>query len=82
MLIIHKIKIGWEKSKKKRKKDILQNDFGNDVDLYLYDSLCILKYIYVQCLSELYKSLFTSKSFDIEPRRNNLLILVIGQQEK
>lgn len=83
MLIIHKIKIGWEKSTKKRKKiDILQNDFNNDVDLHLYDSLCILRYIYIQYLSELYKILFISKGFDKGPRRNNLLFLIIGQQEK
>ena len=70
------------KRKKKRKKKTYYKIILVMMLTYLYDSLCILKYIYVQCLSELYKILFTSKSFDIEPRRNNLLILVTGQQEK
>ena len=43
------------KRKKKRKKKTYYKIILVMMLTYLYDSLCILKYIYVQCLSELYK---------------------------
>lgn len=43
--------------------DISQSDFGNDVALYLYDSLYISTYVHIQCLSELCNNPLYYKEF-------------------